>query len=753
MNISTQKLLSALFGICFANLSFSIIHWWLKHNDKKKNYILIDKDTFKKVIKLRRKYVPTILKEVERIQEMSSTSINFEDNNLQYPDCTCTITGTKTNIDVAVALIESKTTDTEMIKTYEIIISAKNYENIITLCESNLSEIEKQKKKYVNIIIEKPVLDNKMKILIKGYFTQIVNTFDYLEIKLKELNYNENEVLEEEYIRKEIEGQEYGERKVKEEEYKRKEIEGQEYRERKVEEEKPMVNEIKEQKYNEEKVVEEVSITKEIKKQEYKEKKVEEESMIKESISPVEEPSKISIKTQGELISYDKVTSVDVYVTKVSSYRYIYFRLASENEALRKLHADMAKYYKNILNRQGHRLDTINRGDIVAAKCKNDGQWYRAEIIDIYRTYVNVHYIDSGYRKLIHQYNVLGIPQNFLQLRAQAIRGGLIFIGSHKLESGSQDQKKRIKEIINQSGDNIARIRGYERRLKSLGKLYPKNSPFPLIELYNKGGSVNENLAAKGLAHIMNEEYPHCYVIPWTFTKFSNETSNNDPIQIEPSNNESDLSKEIYVHSDDEDHVDICSNPEFINHNSKYAFPDDDNGGWYSVDVSDEEYFDNGDWYRRNGYIKEFISIGGEAAEIKMMLELEELLKEDEFQLFRRKEYEEIPVGQDDHLYFPGSRFTKVDGVRVFDDRPTSKRVPEIIHIVKDHLRTKRSQERIKILKINETNDKSDIQTDSNHNCKKKEKCHKLKNSNNLNIEKTGFESDISDEFDGLKLN
>ncbi|XP_046820983.1 tudor and KH domain-containing protein homolog [Vespa crabro] len=729
MNISKQKFLSALFGICFANLSFSIIHWWLKYNDKKKNYILIDKHTFKKVIKVKRKYVPTILQEVPRIEEMSSTSINFEDNNLQYPDCTCTITGTKTNIDVAVALIESKTIDTEMMKTYEIIISAKNYENIITLCESNLSELEKQKKRYVNIIIEKPLLDNKMKILIQGYFFQIVNTFDYLEIKLKELKYNENEVLEEEYIRKKIEGQEY--------------------RERKEEEEKPMIKEIKEQKYNEEKVVEEVPMTKEIKEQEYNEKKVEKESMTKESISPVDESSKIPIKTQGELISYDKVTSLDVYVTRVSSYRYIYFRLVSENEALRKLHADMAKYYKNILNRQGQRLDTINRGDIVAAKCKNDGQWYRAEVIDIYMTYVNVHYIDSGYKKIIHQYNVLGIPKKFLQLRAQAIRGGLIFIGSHKRESGSQNQKKRIKEIINPSDDNIVRIRGYERRLESLGKLYPKNSPFPLIELYNKGGSVNENLASKGLAHIMNEEYPHCYVIPWTFTKFSNETSNNEPIQTEPSNNEFDLSKEIYVHSDDEDHIDKCGNPEFINHDSKYAFPDDDNGGWYSVEVSDEEYFDNGDWYRRNGYIKEFINIGGERSEVKMMLELEELLKEDEFQLYRRKDYEDIPVGQDNHLYFPGSRFTKVDGVRVFDDRPTSQRVPEIMHIVKDVLRSKRGYERNENNKLIKTNGKSDIKKDSDHICKNKNKYYKLKNSN----EKTGFESDISDEFDGLKLN
>ncbi|XP_047348877.1 uncharacterized protein LOC124948771 isoform X2 [Vespa velutina] len=750
MNISKQTLLSALFGISFANLSFSIIHWWLKHNDKKKDYILIDKHTFKKVIKLRRKYVPTILQKIHEIEEMSSTSINFEDDNIQYPDRTCTITGTKANIDVAVALIESKTIDTEMIKTYEIIISEKNYENIITLCESNLNEPEKQKKRYVNIITKKSLLDNKMKILIKGHFSQIVNTFDYLEIKLEELKYNENEVLEEEYVKKKIEGQEYREIKVEEEKPMVNEIKIQEYREKEVEE-KSVVNEIKKQECNEEKAIEEVPMTKEIKEQEYKEKNVEDvESMTKERISPVDEPSTISIKTQGELISYDKVTSVDVYVTKVSSYRYIYFRLASENEALCKLHADMAKYYKNILNRQGHRLDTINRGDIVAAKSKNDGQWYRAEIIDIYRTYINVHYIDFGYKKLIHQYNILGIPQNFLQLRAQAIRGGLIFIGSYKQESGSEDQKNKIKQIINRSADNIVRIRGYERRLESLGKLYPKNSPFPLIELYNKGGSVNENLVAKGLADIMDEEYSHCYVIPWTFTKFSNEASNNELIQIEPSNNKSDLSKEIYVHSDDEEHVDRYCNPEFINHDSKYAFPDDDNGGWYSVDVSDEEYFDNGDWYRRNGYRKEFVDIGGQKAEVKMMLELEEVLKEDEHQLFRREDYEEIPVGQDDFLYYPGSRFSKVDGVRVFDDRPTSQRLPEIIHIIKGHLRTERKFRKRTKSKETETNGKSDIKKDSDHNCKIKNK-HKLKKSGNL--KNTGFESDISDEFDGLKLN
>ncbi|KAF7406277.1 hypothetical protein HZH68_005646 [Vespula germanica] len=512
------------------------------------------------------------------------------------------------------------------------------------------------------------------------------------------------------------------------------------------------------------------------------------------------------IDTQLATFSFDKVESIDVYVTEIKNVQTICIRLVSENESLLKLHADMADYYKKLENRQQHRLKIINRGDIVAAKCKDDGCWYRAEVLDVYYSYVCVHYIDFGYERTIHQKNILCLYSKFSDLKAQAIECELIFvkiIGDNTFEKKTVEKLKNL--IMEPKKEFRARIRGYTRRDTSMGKLYPVNSPRPLIDLFNdKNNLINDLLIRKGYASRCDYTDLAVHLIPWEFS--SNKWAIK-PYGRDTQFNEFDLSKEIYIHSDDEEHEQRSYKPKLYDRGPKYAIKNDENGGWYSVQNSEDEYYDNKDWYCQNGLEEEYYKNGGwnsdqessdwgeendvdcteydrhsesiedlwreywegreeewnrrerlEQERLAKMTEEEleeEMDRKEEAELERQAELEEKRlfgslfhggfdcVSSSDKLFFPGSRFIKDGDTLIFDDRPTSERILEKRQQrAIEREKRKLERQRQRQEKKQKENESSDNKNDNENECNKKESSDDLKNKCDINGSSNNINND-----------
>ncbi|KAL2734423.1 tudor and KH domain-containing protein isoform X1 [Vespula squamosa] len=489
--IPMQYFLSTLVGISFTSLSLALIYCWYKDDDRTKNILHIVQHKLKKDIKVKRKCVPALIGKagsiIKDIQNKSETWINFKDDDLQYSYRTCTIAGTKEGIDLAEAMIQNIIADHALIETYEMYIPVNECRKIIGICENTEKEIHMSTKIHANITVEKALnqSDNKQKIIINGTANQIANVIHYIESKVLEQKYREKEIS-----------------------------------------------------------------------------------------SYANKLGIYSVSTQLALFSYDNIIDVDIYITDVKNIQTIHFRLISEDESLIKLHLAMADYYKILENRQSNRLKVIKRGQIVTAKCKNDGCWYRAEILEVYFSYVSVHYIDFGTICMIHQKNILNLDSKFTYLRAQAIECELIYI---QPISDKMERNEIYNTAVGSRKKLRARIRGYKRRELSLGKLYPVNSPCPLIELFDEEYSIKQ-----------------CNIDP------------------EIMNNEFDLNKEIYVDSDDEQYEHRSYKPQLCDHSPvKYAIKNDENGGWYSAENSEDEYYENKDWYCQNGLQEEFYKNGG----------------------------------------------------------------------------------------------------------------------------------------------
>lgn len=477
--------------------------------------------------------------------------------------------------------------------------------------------------------------------------------------------------------------------------------------------------------------------------------------------------------------------SINVYVTEIKNVQTICIRLISENESLLKLHADMADYYKKLENRQQHRLKIINRGDIVAAKCKDDGCWYRAEVLKVYYSYACVHYIDFGYERTIHQKNILSLYSKFSDLKAQAIECELTFV---EVTGDNSYEKKRVEKLKNSimkpKMEFRAVIRGYTRRATSMGKLYPVNSPRPLIDLFNDENIlINDILIKRRYANLCDYTDLTVYLIPselfsdkWAIKPYGRGTQFN----------EFDLSKEIYVHSDDEEHEQRSYKPKLYDRGPKYAINNDENGGWYSVQNSEDEYYDNKYWYYQNGLEEEYYKIGswnsdqessdsgeendancieydrhsksiedlwkqywegkeekwnkGEMLEYRRLQNMTEEEIEEEINQKGKKalegpaELEEKRlfgsiyngrfdrVSSSDKLFFPGSRFIKDGNTLIFDNRSMSERILEKQRqkLIKREKR-KLERQRQRQEKKQKENESSDNKNDKENECNKKE--------------------------------
>jgi len=162
---------------------------------------------------------------------------------------------------------------------------------------------------------------------------------------------------------------------------------------------------------------------------------------------------------------------------------------------LDQLFESMTDYYARTAKEE---VFNVCVGDIVAATFDVDAKMYRAKVLEIAKSEIEIMYVDYGDKKTVSIEDIRPLNPEFLKLRFQAREGSL------NLECPDPEGKwsdEAISELVNLSF--CAQWTPIEAKVITCIKDNSNNHEKLWLELYTrKGDSISEKLIAKGLAQV-----------------------------------------------------------------------------------------------------------------------------------------------------------------------------------------------------------------------------------------------------------
>lgn len=152
---------------------------------------------------------------------------------------------------------------------------------------------------------------------------------------------------------------------------------------------------------------------------------------------------------------------------------------------LDRLVEDMTEFYNDYENKSLHFLNTIKKGNLVAAIFKYDKKWYRAEVVSVnnVKKEAELHYVDYGDTDFVSFGNIMELRTDFLRLHFQAIEcylDGVEPVG----DKWSEEAVDNFEEWthVAQWEKLGAKIKNYSNGKRQLEDR--EGSPVPGIELF-----------------------------------------------------------------------------------------------------------------------------------------------------------------------------------------------------------------------------------------------------------------------------
>ncbi|XP_022900396.1 tudor and KH domain-containing protein homolog [Onthophagus taurus] len=191
----------------------------------------------------------------------------------------------------------------------------------------------------------------------------------------------------------------------------------------------------------------------------------------------------------------------DVYVSAMIDPSHFWVQLVSPKATeLDQLVEDMTEYYSKKDNRDFHILDNLQPGDLVAALFKYDNKWYRAEVLKIHNSQVELYYVDYGDTDTTECSDAYELRTDFLQLHFQAIE---CYLGRVEPTEGSWSEEAVDKfeewTHVAQWKKLSAKINGYTVREKVRAKR--EGSPVPGVELFDVSNDQDRNIGEELVRH------------------------------------------------------------------------------------------------------------------------------------------------------------------------------------------------------------------------------------------------------------
>lgn len=168
----------------------------------------------------------------------------------------------------------------------------------------------------------------------------------------------------------------------------------------------------------------------------------------------VEEPEEANNNTSKpvheEVVKERKTNYVEVLVSEVSPELHVYVQPISEGPKLESLTDNLRKHFDSNPPIAGSY--SPKRGEICAAKFKEDQQWYRAKVEKVAGPSIHVLYIDYGNRDVVTADECANLPSNFKNDRPFAKEYGFALVKLPKLPEYQEDSIAVVRdEFINKT--------------------------------------------------------------------------------------------------------------------------------------------------------------------------------------------------------------------------------------------------------------------------------------------------------------
>nr|QBI71269.1 ebna2 binding protein P100 [Daktulosphaira vitifoliae] len=161
----------------------------------------------------------------------------------------------------------------------------------------------------------------------------------------------------------------------------------------------------------------------------------------------VEEPEESNNNTskpeKEDTVKERKTNYSEVLVSEISPELHVFVQPVSEGPKLENLMDNMRKQFDSNPPATGL---VPKRGDIIAAKFKEDQQWYRAKVEKVSGPNIHVLYIDYGNRDVITANECALLPQMLKNDRAYAKEFGFALVKLPKLPEYQEDSILVVKE-------------------------------------------------------------------------------------------------------------------------------------------------------------------------------------------------------------------------------------------------------------------------------------------------------------------
>jgi staphylococcal nuclease domain-containing protein 1 len=168
----------------------------------------------------------------------------------------------------------------------------------------------------------------------------------------------------------------------------------------------------------------------------------------------VEEPEEANNNTSKpvheEVVKERKTNYVEVLVSEISPELHVYVQPVSEGPKLESLTDNLRKHFDSNPPISGSY--SPKRGEICAAKFKEDQQWYRAKVEKVAGPSIHVLYIDYGNRDVLTAEECAILPQTFKNDRPYAKEYGFALVKLPKLPEYQEDSIAVVRdEFINKT--------------------------------------------------------------------------------------------------------------------------------------------------------------------------------------------------------------------------------------------------------------------------------------------------------------
>nr|QBI71272.1 ebna2 binding protein P100 [Essigella californica] len=151
-----------------------------------------------------------------------------------------------------------------------------------------------------------------------------------------------------------------------------------------------------------------------------------------------------------EVVRERKTNYIEVLVSEITPELRVYVQPVSEGPKLETLTDNLRKHFETNPPIAGSYAP--KRGDICAAKFKEDQQWYRAKVEKVAGPSIHVLYIDYGNRDVITQNECASLPPTFKNDRPYAKEYGFALVKLPKLPEYQEDSVLEVRdEFINKT--------------------------------------------------------------------------------------------------------------------------------------------------------------------------------------------------------------------------------------------------------------------------------------------------------------